>query len=296
MDRMACVDLPSFPLQLLLKRHPDWRTRPVVVVDADKPQGVVLWVNESARSFRILPGMRYAAALTLAGDLRAAIVPSDELERAVRSIVKRLVRFTPGVEPSDDEPGVFWLDASGFERLHDSLSRWAELILSDLKRVGLRATVAVGFSRFGTYAAARSKRGVVAFRNRKEERAVARLVSLDRLRLEPAVRDTLRKLGIDTVGRFLDLPLAGLEKRFGAEIRRLHRLATDALRVPLQPSRPEPPVIQRLYLDHPETSVARLMQADGLRGRIRRRFVGRCLARHSGQAGCQVARRLRGLL
>jgi protein ImuB len=260
MDRMACVDLPSFPLQLLLRRHPDWRARPAVVVDADKPQGVVLWVNERARSFRILPGMRYAAALTLADDLRATIVPSDELERAIRSIVKRLVRFTPGVEPSDDEPGVFWLDASGLERLHDSLSRWAELILTDLRQVGLRATVAVGFSRFGTYAAARSKRGVVAFRNRKEEHAVARLVPLDRLRLPPAVRDTLRKLGIATVGGFLDLPPAGLEKRFGAGIRRLHRLATDALQVPLQPSRPEPPVIQRLHLDHPETNVARLMQ------------------------------------
>jgi protein ImuB len=260
MDRMACVDLPSFPLQLLLKRHPDWRTCPAVVVDADKPQGVVLWVNELARSFRILPGMRYAAALTLAGDLRAASVPSDELERTVRSIVKRLVRFTPGVEPSDDEPGVFWLDASGLERLHDSLSHWAELILSDLKRVGLRATVAVGFSRFGTYAAARSKRGVVAFRNRKEEHAVARLVPLDRLSLKPAVRDTLRKLGIDSVGGFLDLPPAGLEKRFGAEIRRLHRLATDALQVPLQPSRPEPPATERLYLDHPETNVGRLMR------------------------------------
>jgi len=230
------------------------------VVDVDRPQGVILWVNERARSLRILPGMRYAAALTLADDLRAAIVPADELERAVRSIVKRLIRFTPGVEPSDDEPGVFWLDASGLERLHDSLSRWAQLILSDLKRVGLRATVAVGFSRFGTYAAARSKRGGVTFRNRGEERAVARLVPLDRLRLAPAVRDTLRKLGIDTVGSFLDLPPAGLERRFGAEIRRLHRLATDALRVPLQPSRPEPPAIQRLYLDHPETDVARLMQ------------------------------------
>ena len=32
MARMACVELPAFPLQLLLKRHPDWADRPVVVV------------------------------------------------------------------------------------------------------------------------------------------------------------------------------------------------------------------------------------------------------------------------
>ena len=112
-DRMACVDLPALPLQLLLRKYPDWRTRPAAVVDSDKPQGRLLWVNDKARSSRILPGMRYAAALSLNGDLRAAVVPANEIERAVGAIGKRMERFTPGVEPATDEPGVFWLDASG---------------------------------------------------------------------------------------------------------------------------------------------------------------------------------------
>jgi protein ImuB len=257
---MACVDLAAFPLQLLLRRHPEWRLRPAAVVDCDKPQGLILWVNERARSFRVLPGMRYAAALALAGDLRAAVVPDGEIGRARASIAERLGGFTPGVEPSDDEPGVFWLDASGLERLHDSLSRWAGLIRSDLKQVGLRATAAVGFSRFGTYAAARDGRGVVVFRNADEERAAARRVRLDRLGLEPAIRDALRKLGVDTVGRFVELPPDGLGRRFGPDILRLHRLATGTLRVPLQPRRPTPPATRRLVLDHPETDVARLVR------------------------------------
>jgi len=258
-DRLACVDLAAFPLQLLLQRHPDWRIRPAAVVDCDRPQGVLLWVNERARSFRVLPGMRYASALTLAGDLRAAVVPAGEIERARAKIAKRLGAFTPGVEPSDDDPGVFWLDASGLERLYDSLSGWAGSILSDLKRAGLRATVAVGFGRFGTYAAARAKRGVVVFRNPEEERVEARRVPLDRLGLEPVIREALHKLGVDTVGRFVDLPPDGLERRFGPAVLRLHRLATNTLRVPLQPQRPSPPAARRLNLDHPETDVARLI-------------------------------------
>ena len=124
---MACVDLPVFPLQLLLRQHPDWREHPVAVVDADKPQGAILWVNERARSMRIRPGMRYAAGLSLASGLRASVVPQGEIERNVVSLVKRLRRFTPHVEPSTDEPGVFWLDARGLERLHDSLLDWAAL-------------------------------------------------------------------------------------------------------------------------------------------------------------------------
>src|SRR3989304_5548879 len=55
--RLACVDLPAFPLQLLLKRRPEWAAQPVAVVAEDKPQGLVLWVNEKARQF----GVRRAA-------------------------------------------------------------------------------------------------------------------------------------------------------------------------------------------------------------------------------------------
>ena len=57
-DRLACVDLPAFPLQLLLRRHPEWRGYPTAVVAEDKPQGVILWVNESARRKGVLPGLR----------------------------------------------------------------------------------------------------------------------------------------------------------------------------------------------------------------------------------------------
>jgi protein ImuB len=279
MDRMACVDLPALPLQLLLKRHPDWRVRPAAVVDCDKPQGVILWVNERARALRVLPGMRYAAGLALAGDLRATVVPAGEIERAVVSVAEQLERFTPGVEPSEDEPGVFWLDASGLERLYDSLARWGERIRTDLKREGLRANVAVGFGRFASCAVARSKRGVVVFRDRSEERAVVRRVPLERLGLEPAIRDALGKLGVGTVGRFIDLPPDGLDRRFGPHVGRLHRQATEALQVPLQPRRPQPPATEREHLDHPETDVARMLKTiEGLLRSLVATVAGRCQA------------------
>ena len=48
-DRMACVDVPAFPLQLLIRRYPEWTALPAAVVEYDRPQGVILWVNEPAR-------------------------------------------------------------------------------------------------------------------------------------------------------------------------------------------------------------------------------------------------------
>jgi len=69
----------------------------------------------------------------------------------------------------------------------------------------------------------------------------------------------LLKLGVKTVGRFIDLPAEGLERRFGREAYRLHRLASGAVRLPLQADRPTPPAFQRRCLDHVETNVGRLM-------------------------------------
>src|SRR6185436_12647206 len=113
--RLACVDLPAFPLQLLLRRHPDWVGYPAAVVAEDKPQGLVLWVNEAARDLGVLPGLRYAAAFSLASALRAGEVSPDESQKALSDLTQRLLRFTPEVEPSAQEDGVFWLNGSGLQ-------------------------------------------------------------------------------------------------------------------------------------------------------------------------------------
>ncbi len=93
----------------------------------------------------------------------------------------------------------------------------------------------------------------------REERAAARRVPLDRLSIAPAARDALEKLGVTSVGQFAELPVEGIERRFGPEVHRLHRLASGGVGVPLQPEPPSPPAMQRQILDHPETDVPRLM-------------------------------------
>ena len=262
MDRMACVELPAFPLQLLLKRHPGWTDRPVAVVDRDKPQGVILWVNEQARAARIRTGMRYSAGLSLAHTLHAGEVPLGDVERGVEAMVNRLHRFSPDVEPSRDEPGVFWLNASGLSYLHASLHRWAREIVASLRTCGFRAAVAVGFTRFGTYAVARTLapgEPVAVIRDRAVERRLAGRVPLSRLGIDPGFRDSLHKLGVRTVQAFLRLPCEGIRRRFGPQAQRLHRLAAGDLWAPLQPQRVTEPLAARCDLDDPESDAVRLL-------------------------------------
>ena len=286
MDRTACIDLPAFPLQLLLRKHPDWRLHPAAIVAADTPQGTILWINEKARAAGIATGMRYAAGLSLTGGLRAAVVTANDIDAEIAQLTELLRRFTPFVEPGEGEPGVFWLDAKGLLRLFGSLSEWASSLHAELVRAGFVASLAVGFDRFAVYAVAKGQRGrqkgdtplfrskavsgelckkkgsvpfSVVFDDVATERAAARSVRLDRLALPTAARDTLLKLGVTTVGQFVDLPLDGVGVRFGPEVRRLHRLASGALTQPLEPEHPDIPAMRRLILDNPELDAARIV-------------------------------------
>jgi protein ImuB len=258
-DRLACVDLPAFPLQLLLRRHPEWRGYPAAVIAEDKPQGLVLWVNEKARQQGVLPGFRYAAAFSLANGLRAGEVSPGESKKAIAELAQRLMRFTPEVEPSAEEPGVFWLNGAGLQRLYASSKAWAYAIHTDLRGQGFTAHLAVGFTRFGSYAVTKSKQGITVFRDPAEEQSAALEVPLSRLNIEPEFRDTLMKLGVKTVGALLSLPAGGLRERFGKQAHRLYRMAAGDLWTPLQPRAADEPVIQKYILDDAENDTTRLL-------------------------------------
>jgi protein ImuB len=257
--RWACAELPSLPMQLLLRAHSDWRSHPAVVVAQDLPQSPVLWVNDVARQAGIVPGLRYASALTLAPGLRAGMVPEPEVARAVAAITEALRRFSPHVEPARDEPGVFWMDASGLERLHASLSDWARSIREGLSHIGFDAVVVVGFTRFGTYAVARMTRGTRVLADPDEEGNVARSVLLRRLHLPPDTLDALERLGVRTVQNLLRLPSGGVLERFGPIVQHLHRLASGDLWTPLLPQPAVEPVRRHLVLDTPEADAQRLL-------------------------------------
>ena len=275
--RFACLDLPELPLQILLRRHPDQVDSPVVVVNVDTPQGVVEWANEAARRGKILPGMRYAAALSLDGSLFAGTVTPEEIRTEVGALLPGLRDFTPFVEASADEPGVFWLCASGLLPLHRSLIDWARLVGVWLHEAGWSASMAVGFDRFATYALARSRPGELqVYDHAAAEREACLRVRLDRLGITPKLRDALGRLAVHTVGDFLALPTTGMGRRFGPEAVTLRQRASGEAFTPLQPAAPEPKRDDTLELEWVESrSSALLFQAKRLLDGLLQRSAAR---------------------
>ena len=263
MDRLACVSVPELPLQLLLRDNPTWRGAPVVVVDDDSPRGIVMWANLSARRSGIHVGMRYAVALSLCTELRAGVVAESRIAASVETLHTVLRDFSPLVEASSVEPGIFWLDASGLRHLYDSLETWAHAVHRAVSREA-EAVVAVGFDRLCVCAVAKSRAlsgrppPVVLFENAVDESAVAHRISLRDMALNPSTCDTLEKLGIITLSDFVRLPAAGVRERFGLEAFRLHQNAAQVRSSRLTQTPYREAATETLVFDDPESDLERL--------------------------------------
>ena len=258
--RVACVDLPALPLQLVWRAEPELRAHAVVVIDEDRPQGSVLWACERARAAGVLPGQRYAHALGLHRGLRARVVAPEKIAAAIDELRGVLHALSPRVEPSD-EPGTFWLDGDGLARIFDgSAQKWAVAIQQAIAALGYIGAVVVGFSRFATYAIARATReGITVLRADADERKLASAVPLARLDLDPKLRDALARLAVTTLGQLVRLPGGGILERFGKDAHRLYQLAAGERWDPLVPVPPPEAPDERIVLDDDVDDIEQLV-------------------------------------
>ena len=193
------------------------------------------------------------------------MVPPEQIAAAITELRVKLHALSPRVEPG--EPGTFWLDGEGLERMFlDGEGRgppgtaWGMAIGRAVAELGVHGAVVVGFSRFATYAIARATRhGVTVLRSDADERTAASAVPLARLDIDPKLRDALARLGVTSVGEMVRLPGGGILERFGREAHRLYQLAAGERWDPLVPLAPPEAPDERVLLDDDEDDVERLV-------------------------------------
>jgi protein ImuB len=230
-------------------------------------------------------GKRVADRLACA-DLRVGVEQNDRLDADAAVVLKRLGVFSPEVEPAGEEGHAFWLNAAGLERLYASPRRWAKAILDSLGEIGLAAAITVGFTRFGTYALARSGQGITVFESPEAERSAVHKVPLARLGLLLSVRSGLAKLGKQTVGDLAGLRASDLLERFGPEAYRLCNLAKGDAWDPLRPFTFEEVLSERLECDQP---VANAMELTFLAKRLLGLLVPRVAKKSQALVALEIA-------
>jgi protein ImuB len=258
-DRRACVDVFALPLQILLRTHPDWREAPAAVIEADGARAKILYANRVARSRHVREGMRYVEALAIVPDLRAGVIEKEVLAASVEEIARRLLAYSPRVEPSPRQAGVFWLDLAGMSGLYPRLASWVEDAREGLSELGYTAAVVVGFTRFGTYAVARAHRRSGIYDDPQTEQEALRRVPLERLVDQGRAQEDFTRLGLSTVADLLALPGEGLRRRYGDELYRLYRMAKGDEEIVEQGFYVEEPVATRESFDGVEQSATRLL-------------------------------------
>lgn len=298
----------------------------MVVIEEDRPQGVVLWACERARAQRVLPGQRFGQALSLCGGLRAQVVEPEVIAAAVEELLIAFSRVSPRVEAnagmagaaaetsgaaSGNSAGTFWLDGEGLERLYgsdvskvddlddvdDHGARWGAAILQEVVRCGYAGVVVVGFARFASYAIARTRPAkprqlgrVIVLPSEEVERTAAARVPLARLEIAPKLLAAMARLGVTSLGQLVALPGGGLLERFGAEAHRLHQLAAGARWDPIAPVAPPQPLEERVLLDDEEHHVEGLVFV--IKGALDR-LLHRMAARHRALTALHLELRLR---
>lgn len=252
----ACLYIPSFPAQTVLRLHPEFRRQAVAVLDGDPPCERVASTNTPARQAGVARGMSRLQAESFPHLHLLRRSPAQE--KAARTVLLECASdFSPRIEPVEFlnalEPGeAVVLDIRGMDGLFGSPEMLAMKLRQRLSAHGLLAHVATSANFHTAVCAARGFSGVKSLRP-GEEASVLSQLPLHVLDLTPEVTETFHLWGIRNCGMLAALPERDLVARVGFEGQRFRSLARGEHQhhfVPIEPDFASQ-LIEAMELDHP---------------------------------------------
>ncbi|NNM78291.1 DNA polymerase Y family protein [Sphingomonas sp. ID1715] len=191
-------------------------------------EGLVVTVARSGSKITLAAVCRNALALGLTPGMALtqarAMVPGLEVRDADPSgdlaLLKRIATFaarrlTPLVAVSGSDG--LWLDLTGVAHLHGGERQLCVDLLRYCSKLGLGARIAVAGNGAAAHALARHGAERLLLCPEGGEQAALAQLPLTALRLEQAVVDALRRLGLERIGDLAAMPRAPLARRFGKE-------------------------------------------------------------------------------
>ena len=252
--RIACVHIPHFQATVALRRQPQLRGRPAVIVD--HAAGTPRIVDATPAAAGVVAGMTLTAALARCPE--AIVLEADG--PACRRVFQQLCRALQGVGDRVEaaEPGTAYVGLDGLAALHGGegalLRALRVAVPEDLApRIGAAA------GKFPAWVAARSAEGSEPVTVPANAAAFLAPHAVDCLPCSHACRDGLRRLGLPTLGAVAALRPAPLLDRFGHEGRRAWDLCRGIDPRPLVPLRVAEPVVERLVLPFAAPTLAGLL-------------------------------------
>ncbi|HUH05078.1 MAG TPA: DNA polymerase Y family protein [Kofleriaceae bacterium] len=302
--RIACVYLPSFPLQVHVRRAPHLAGQPLAIAGGQE-HPVVVACSRAAFEHGVRPGMTVLRARSLAPEVTLGTTDAEANLATIRAIAESLLALSStvdvGIEGRDGASRAIFLHVPTGTR-GDSFGGRIHALLA---RQGVRGRVGIADDRFSAWAAAATVRdssaeaGLFAQTSTSVPRggsaAFLAGLPLGLLPLDVDVLAMLRSLGILTLGDFAELPPPSMAQRWNDRGVDLRILASGDDPTALVAYAPTEAVTERLELARPLDSVEPLTFVlrpvfDRICDRLRGRGAGaeRGVMRLVGASGTDV--------
>ncbi|PYV57182.1 MAG: hypothetical protein DMG91_07520 [Acidobacteria bacterium] len=217
----ACIFVPDFPVQALLRVEPDLCTQAVAVLEGSAPLEKAFAINQSAREAGVELRMTKTQLEACTGlVLRKRSIAQEK--SAYAALLDCAQSFSPRVEGTDHD--IIILDLAGLEKLFGSSKQIACAIARCASGFGLEPHVAVASNPDSAMLGARGFPGITVIPER-EESAYFEQLSVNVLPCEAEMQETLERWGIRTLGALAALPKVALSERLGQKGLRLQRWA-----------------------------------------------------------------------
>ncbi|ACO34027.1 MULTISPECIES: DNA polymerase Y family protein [Acidobacterium] len=257
----ACLYVPEFPAQAVLRLRPDLQDRACVVMEGTAPAEQVIACNRRARQLGVACGMTRVDV-----ELFPHITPlarSHAMEDATAAAVLECASsFSPRVEVlSTGTALICALDIAGTQTLFGPPEILARNLHERLRTIGMEARITASANLHAAVCMARGMRPAdrVAILPRGKEASLLAPLPVDVLALSSDQAETFALWGIRTLGMLATLPKEALVARMGQAAKRLHALARGEWPHLLQPIQAPFQLIEKVEFDAPIDALESLL-------------------------------------
>jgi len=262
----ACVFIPDFSVQAIIRFEPELRARPVAVLTGRPPLEKVVVLNERARQAGVEAGAT-KSQLEAWEDLELRARSESQETSAHAALLDCAQSFSPEVE--DTSPGTVLLNLAGLEPLLGPLPQIVRDLARRVSQMGLEANIAVAANPDAALLAARGFPGVTLIPEGREAERLGDLpvdVLLESFSsdlssdAEEAARwaetfdrwaETFDRWGIRKLRALAALPEVPVSERMGQRGIRLQQLARGAASRNLRVLEPRLIFAESVELEYP---------------------------------------------
>jgi len=243
----ACIFIPDFPAQAILRAEPELRDYALVVLDGRSPVQRPIAMNEYARQ----KGVQTEMPKTLLEQCPSLLLRSrsHSFEMAAhQALLQTAKSFSPRVEEISLD--TLMMDLAGMDGLFGRPEELAGKLAQQLEQTGLNARIAIASNSDAALAAARGKPGITVIPAGREPEVLGPL-PLTVLDPPADTLETLERWGIRDFHSLAALSTPELSERLGQTGVHLQALARGHFERPLMGSEPPPEFAEQMELEHP---------------------------------------------